>query len=84
MNMANENPKDSKKRILSAIVEPISSFFNDPKRSSSEGSQGHTSKSRRQKLKFFRSTNTSSNQSAPSNVTAPNGMLPNHFSLMMD
>jgi len=82
--MANENPKDSKKRILSTIVEPLNSFFNDPKRSSSEGSQRPASKSLRQKLKFFRSKNTPSNQSTPSTVTAPDGMPPNRSSLMMD
>jgi len=59
INMANDNsrsPKDSKKRFLSPVVEPITSFFNNSQRSvPSEGSQGH---SKRQKL-FSKFTSTS-------------------------
>jgi len=91
--MANDNsqsPKDSKKKILSTVVEPISSFFNTPQRSvpsESEGSQGHSSKSPKWKL-FSKSTNTSTRQSAlslplTSSIENPGGEIPlgtYHFS----
>ena len=82
VNMANDNsrsPKDSKKRFLSPVVEPISSFFNNPQRSvPSEGSQGQSSK--RRKL-FSKSTSTSPIESTlflllTSSTMNPGGEIP--------
>ena len=64
--MANDNsqsPKDSK-NILSAVVEPIRSFFSNP----SEGSQGHSSKRPRRKL-FSKFKSTSLSQSTLSQLS---------------
>jgi hypothetical protein len=69
INMENDNsqsPKDPKKKMLSVVAEPISSFFNNRQRSaspsSSKRSQGHSSKSLIGKL-LRKFTTTSPSQS---------------------
>ncbi|PPQ91249.1 hypothetical protein CVT25_006388, partial [Psilocybe cyanescens] len=65
-NMANDNsqsPKNSKESFLSPVVEQFNGLFNRKRSISpapSEGSQGHSSKSKIRN--FFRSTSTSSSQ----------------------
>ncbi|PPQ90908.1 hypothetical protein CVT25_007869, partial [Psilocybe cyanescens] len=65
-NMANDNsqsPKNSKKRFLSPVGEQLKSLFNRERSTSpspSEGSQGHSSKSKNRN--FFRSTSMSPSQ----------------------
>jgi hypothetical protein len=73
-----QSPKDSKENVLSSVVEPIRSFFNNPQRSvspaPSERSPGHSSKSRMRKLlgKFTSTSHSQSTLSLPQTSSTEN------------